>query len=408
MRKFFANVAGIVMGMAIITAFAISGGVDSQDNSRTIYGIKSESADIAVEPAQKSGDGNRNENNNLVTNDSEKNKTGYNNITAGESKETDSTENVTGVYACGRLTGIYEQTEGVLVVDTAEVEDENGKKSTPGKGKVKSGDYIIAIDDRSISDKEELTDTVNEIMHDKESKNYITIKLLRNNKEKTVKITPVKAKDDKYYMGIWVKDDLAGIGTITYYTKDGRFGALGHGIGDGTDSGNLLSVNSGDLYSMRLTNIQKGKSGEPGELGGVVYFGRKSHIGTLDSNSELGIYGQLDEEELDDYSAEDNYYPVAAKNEIKTGAAQIISEVSGKIEKYNIEITNVDYFARDTNKGLVIKVTDEKLIGLTGGIVQGTSGSPIIQNGKIIGAVTHVFVDDPTRGYGICIDEMLD
>lgn len=220
-------------------------------------------------------------------------------------------------------------------------------------------------------------------------------------------VTPVRMDDGRYYMGIWVKDDLAGIGTITYYTKDGRFGALGHGIGDGTQSGNLLYANSGDLYSMKLTKIKKGKSGAPGEIGGVVYFGKKSHIGTLDCNSNLGIYGQLDSDELSEYAAEDTYYPVAGKNEIHTGSAQMISEISGKLEKYNLEITNIDKKATDTNKGMELKVTDDRLIELSGGIVQGTSGSPIIQDGKIIGAVTHVFVDDPTGGYGICIDEML-
>ena len=220
-------------------------------------------------------------------------------------------------------------------------------------------------------------------------------------------ITPVRMDDGRYYMGIWVKDDLAGIGTITYYTKDGRFGALGHGIGDGTQSGNLLYANSGDLYSMKLTKIKKGKSGAPGEIGGVVYFGKKSHIGTLDCNSNLGIYGQLDSDELSEYATEDTYYPVAGKDEIHTGRAQMISEISGKLEKYNLEITNIDKKATDTNKGMELKVTDDRLIELSGGIVQGTSGSPIIQDGKIIGAVTHVFVDDPTGGYGICIDEML-
>ena len=128
----------------------------------------------------------------------------------------------------------------------------------------------------------------------------------------------------------------------------------------------------------------------------MVYFGKKSHIGTLDCNSNLGIYGQLDSDELSEYAAEDMYYPVAGKDEIHTGSAQMISEISGKLEKYNLEITNIDKKATDTNKGMELKVTDDRLIELSGGIVQGTSGSPIIQDGKIIGAVTHVFVDDPT------------
>lgn len=350
---------------------------------------------------------------------------------------------VEGVYACGRLTGIYEQTEGVLVVNTTEVTDEDGKKVNPADKKVQCGDYILSVNGRTVADKEELSEAVNDIMkeyderHEDESnedksgtvesqkeiinenksdsgeikseinKRRVKIKFLRGGEKMSADITPVRMDDGRYYMGIWVKDDLAGIGTITYYTKDGRFGALGHGIGDGTQSGNLLYANSGDLYSMKLTKIKKGKSGAPGEIGGVVYFGKKSHIGTLDCNSNLGIYGQLDSDELSEYAAEDTYYPVAGKDEIHTGRAQMISEISGKLEKYNLEITNIDKKATDTNKGMELKVTDDRLIELSGGIVQGTSGSPIIQDGKIIGAVTHVFVDDPTGGYGICIDEML-
>lgn len=341
---------------------------------------------------------------------------------------------VKGVYACGRLTGIYEQTEGVLVVNTTEVTDEDGKKVNPADKKVKCGDYILSVNGRTVADKEELSEAVNDIMKEydenlkdksnedksheekineeqevksKINKRTVNIKFLRGSEEMSADIAPVRMDDGRYYMGIWVKDDLAGIGTITYYTKDGRFGALGHGIGDGTQSGNLLYANSGDLYSMKLTKIKKGKAGTPGEIGGVVYFGKKSHIGTLDCNSNLGIYGQLDSDELSEYAAEDTYYPVADKDEIHTGSAQMISEISGKLEKYNLEITNIDKKATDTNKGMELKVTDERLIELSGGIVQGTSGSPIIQDGKIIGAVTHVFVDDPTGGYGICIDEML-
>lgn len=340
---------------------------------------------------------------------------------------------VEGVYACGRLTGIYEQTEGVLVVNTTEVTDEDGKKVNPADKKVQCGDYIISVNGRTVADKEELSEAVNDIMKEYDesgtvesqkeiidenktnnseikseiNKRRVKIKFLRGGEEMSADITPVRMDDGRYYMGIWVKDDLAGIGTITYYTKDGRFGALGHGIGDGTQSGNLLYANSGDLYSIKLTKIKKGKAGAPGEIGGVVYFGKKSHIGTLDCNSNLGIYGQLDSDELSEYAAEDTYYPVAGKDEIHTGSAQMISEISGKLEKYNLEITNIDKKATDTNKGMELKVTDDRLIELSGGIVQGTSGSPIIQDGKIIGAVTHVFVDDPTGGYGICIDEML-
>ncbi len=414
MRKFFGKFVSVTLAAAVIVVFALSSDdkwcsrVDKAFDESALGSFLNESngdygryaTGLSGQTASVSAD------------------LGENGENGGNYQETgkicDSTS-VEGVYACGRLTGIYEQTEGVLVVNTTEVTDEDGKKVNPADKKVKCGDYILSVNGRTVADKEELSEAVNDIMKEYDEsldeslkdKRTVSIKFLRGGEEMSADITPVRMDDGRYYMGIWVKDDLAGIGTITYYTKDGRFGALGHGIGDGTQSGNLLYANSGDLYSMKLTKIKKGKSGAPGEIGGVVYFGKKSHIGTLDCNSNLGIYGQLDSDELSEYAAEDTYYPVAGKDEIHTGRAQMISEISGKLEKYNLEITNIDKKATDTNKGMELKVTDDRLIELSGGIVQGTSGSPIIQDGKIIGAVTHVFVDDPTGGYGICIDEML-
>lgn len=426
MRKFFGKFVSVTLAAAVIIMFALSSddkwcsrldkafdesalgsflNESNGDYGRYATGLSGQTASVSADLGENCENG-------------------------GNYQETDKIcdgKSVEGVYACGRLTGIYEQTEGVLVVNTTEVTDEDGKKVNPADKKVKCGDYILSVNGRTVADKEELSEAVNDIMKEYDenldeslkdksnedkikseiNKRTVNIKFLRGGEEMSADIAPVRMDDGRYYMGIWVKDDLAGIGTITYYTKDGRFGALGHGIGDGTQSGNLLYANSGDLYSMKLTKIKKGKAGTPGEIGGVVYFGKKSHIGTLDCNSNLGIYGQLDSDELSEYAAEDTYYPVAGKDEIHTGSAQMISEISGKLEKYNLEITNIDKKATDTNKGMELKVTDERLIELSGGIVQGTSGSPIIQDGKIIGAVTHVFVDDPTGGYGICIDEML-
>lgn len=440
MRKFFGKFVSVTLAAAVIAMFALSSDdkwcsrVDKAfdesvlgiflseskgDYGRYATGLSGQTASVSADSGENGENGG---------NDGSGQAIGQAADTAPADRDTDSdyqetgkicdSTGVEGVYACGRLTGIYEQTEGVLVVNTTEVTDEDGKKVNPADKKVKCGDYILSVNGRTVADKEELSEAVNDIMKQYDESNddkikseinkrTVKIKFLRGGEEMSADIAPVRMDDGRYYMGIWVKDDLAGIGTITYYTKDGRFGALGHGIGDGTQSGNLLYANSGDLYSMKLTKIKKGKAGTPGEIGGVVYFGKKSHIGTLDCNSNLGIYGQLDSDELSEYAAEDTYYPVACKDEIHTGSAQMISEISGKLEKYNLEITNIDKKATDTNKGMELKVTDERLIELSGGIVQGTSGSPIIQDGKIIGAVTHVFVDDPTGGYGICIDEML-
>lgn len=455
MRKFFGKFVSVTLAAAVIAMFALSSDdkwcsrVDKAfdesvlgsflseskgDYGRYATGLSGQTASVSADSGENGENGGNDGNGG---NGGTGQVIGQTADTAPADRDTDSDyeetgkicdgTRVEGVYACGRLTGIYEQTEGVLVVNTTEVTDEDGKKVNPADKKVKCGDYILSVNGRTVADKEELSEAVNDIMKEYDenldeslkdksnedkikseiNKRTVKIKFLRGGEEMSADIAPVRMDDGRYYMGIWVKDDLAGIGTITYYTKDGRFGALGHGIGDGTQSGNLLYANSGDLYSMKLTKIKKGKAGTPGEIGGVVYFGKKSHIGTLDCNSNLGIYGQLDSDELSEYAAEDTYYPVACKDEIHTGSAQMISEISGKLEKYNLEITNIDKKATDTNKGMELKVTDERLIELSGGIVQGTSGSPIIQDGKIIGAVTHVFVDDPTGGYGICIDEML-
>lgn len=464
MRKFFGKFVSVTLAAAVIAMFALSSDdkwcsrVDKAfdesalgsflNESKAGYGryatgLPGQAASVLADSGENGENGENGGNGGNGENSGNEQDIGQTADTASTHRATDrdyeETDNISdgirveGVYACGRLTGIYEQTEGVLVVNTTEVTDEDGKKVNPADKRVQCGDYILSVNGRTVADKEELSEAVNDIMKEYDesgtvesqkeiinenksdsdeikseiNKRMVKIKFLRGGKEMSADITPVRMDDGRYYMGIWVKDDLAGIGTITYYTKDGRFGALGHGIGDGTQSGNLLYANSGDLYSMKLTKIKKGKSGAPGEIGGVVYFGKKSHIGTLDCNSNLGIYGQLDSDELSEYAAEDTYYPVAGKDEIHTGSAQMISEISGKLEKYNLEITNIDKKATDTNKGMELKVTDDRLIELSGGIVQGTSGSPIIQDGKIIGAVTHVFVDDPTGGYGICIDEML-
>lgn len=464
MRKFFGKFVSVTLAAVVIAMFALSSDdkwcsrVDkafdesalgsflneSKDGyGRYATGLPGQAASVLADSGENGENGENGGNGGNGENSGNEQDIGQTADTASTHRATDrdyeETDKISdgirveGVYACGRLTGIYEQTEGVLVVNTTEVTDEDGKKVNPADKRVQCGDYILSVNGRTVADKEELSEAVNDIMKEYDesgtvesqkeiinenksdsdeikseiNKRMVKIKFLRGGKEMSADITPVRMDDGRYYMGIWVKDDLAGIGTITYYTKDGRFGALGHGIGDGTQSGNLLYANSGDLYSMKLTKIKKGKSGAPGEIGGVVYFGKKSHIGTLDCNSNLGIYGQLDSDELSEYAAEDTYYPVAGKDEIHTGSAQMISEISGKLEKYNLEITNIDKKATDTNKGMELKVTDDRLIELSGGIVQGTSGSPIIQDGKIIGAVTHVFVDDPTGGYGICIDEML-
>ena len=305
------------------------------------------------------------------------------------------------VNPLGKIVGIYTECDGVFVIDTCEIEDENGNDIDVSGAYVKTGDYILAIDGKTLTEKEDMIKAV-------ENSNGKSLELLvsRDEKEFNVLLTPVKAKDGTYKLGIWVKDDLAGVGTITYFMGNGDFAALGHGMGDG-ETDNLVEIGGGDVYVSTIIGIEKGKKGAPGEVKGVIHYGTNNHIGELDTNTGKGIYGRLDQDELRAYVRQYPSYPVANKQEIVPGPAYIISEVSGAITKYNIEITYVDYLAMDSNKGLYIKVVDRELLELTGGIIQGMSGSPIIQNGKIIGAVTHVLINDPTSGYGIFIDEMM-
>lgn len=308
------------------------------------------------------------------------------------------------VYVSGRLVGIYEKADGVLVLDTETICDKSGNEVAPSKNKIRSGDYIVSINGETVNKKSQLLEQIAKLDGEK-----VEIELIRKNKLVHTRITPVLTEDDLYMLGIWIKDDMAGIGTMTYYTKEGVFGALGHGIGDGT-TGELLSVSDGAIYDMELTGITKGRKGEPGELSGTVYYGKTNHLGTLQANDALGIYGVLDKEEIANYASEDQMFPICYKQNIltKDGDSYILSDVSGEMKKYQVEIESVDMNASDSNKGIILKVKDPELIRLTGGIVQGMSGSPIIQNGKLIGAVTHVLVNDPTRGYGIFIEEMLE
>ena len=308
------------------------------------------------------------------------------------------------VYASGRVIGIHEKTDGVLVVDTDEVKDENGKKQSPAKGLILGGDYITAINNSPVDTKKEIVKELSKLS--KENCDEIELSIVRGNEEKTVNISPIRDSENKIRLGIWIKDDMAGIGTMTFYTEDGRFGALGHGIGDGTTD-ELLETGEGEIYTVSLSTIVKGEEGKPGELSGVIYCGTRNHIGVLDDNTSLGIYGSLDEEDMEEFKENDFCYSVMKKEEIEEGEACIISDISGEREEYKIVITDVNKRAVDRNDGIEFEVTDERLLELTGGIVQGMSGSPIIQNGKIVGAVTHVLVNDPTKGYGIFIENML-
>jgi stage IV sporulation protein B len=256
------------------------------------------------------------------------------------------------------------------------------------------------VNGTAVSTKEELMDVLNEC-----EAAPVVLELSRDGQALRVSVTPKEAVDGQMKLGLWVRDDLAGIGTMTYVTEEGDYGALGHGVSD-IDTGILLQIDQGNIYETSITGITKGKSGNPGEVTGVISFEPETCLGTIGINSDIGIYGSL--EKLPEALEGVEELPIAYKQEIESGPAQIICSVGGERRAYDIEIQAVDYHAKEENKGIRYQVTDQELLELTGGIIQGMSGSPIIQNGHIIGAVTHVFVDDPTKGYGIFIENMLE
>ena len=307
------------------------------------------------------------------------------------------------VMLLGMQIGVYLETDGVLVAGTSSITGIDGINYEPYLNKVYEGDYIVGINGINVSSKSQLLFLIN-----KYGENDIKLTIRRNEEEFDVLVTPVKTGNAEYKIGVWARDDTQGIGTLTYITEDGHFGALGHGIND-VDTNMLLSSNDGLLYKADIWGINKGENGKPGGLCGTIDYEKKNELGIIYKNTNKGIFGEINEEGMkwikEEYGCE--YYEVANKSEVCKGKAQIISCISGKVQKYEIEIVEVNTNSSD-NKGIIIEITDEKLLGITNGIIQGMSGSPIIQNGKLVGAVTHVFVNNPKKGYGIFIDEMIE
>lgn len=304
------------------------------------------------------------------------------------------------VYASGLPIGIYVKTDGVLVLGTSKVTNAEGNECYPAQNLIKSGDYIVSVNGEPVYEKEELTEKIDAYGEDRE-----ILGIKRDGEYIEVSMTPVESEQGRHLLGIWVRDDLAGVGTMTYHTADGTFGALGHAISDG-DTGTQMSVSEGWIYETDIVGIKRGENGTPGELAGVIDYGKGHCLGTITENSSLGIQGKL-EKELQEMQG-DLCYEVCYKQDIRMGTAYIISAVSGEYKTYEIQVESLDYSGNEENKGILFRVTDPELLKLTGGIVQGMSGSPIIQDGKIIGAVTHVFVSDAAQGYGIFIEKMLE
>ena len=300
---------------------------------------------------------------------------------------------------CGMPVGIYLKSRGVMVIGTGKVTDENGSEAEPAYGILQSGDYIEAINGQPLSDKEALITSLNRM-----GESEALLRVRRGGRELELSVDTVKTADGSRKLGAWVRDDTQGIGTMTYLKPDGGFGALGHGISD-SDTGRVVEIENGALYETEILGIEKGSAGNPGVMAGVIYYGPGSRLGSVAQNTDCGIFGTAGQAFCD--AVGQQTMEVGHRQDVKRGKAWIRSYVSGEACDYEIEIQRVDYSPAKENKSLVFQVTDERLLRLTGGIVQGMSGSPILQNGKLVGAVTHVFVQDSTRGYGIFVEDML-
>ena len=302
----------------------------------------------------------------------------------------------TTVVPMGNAIGMKLYTAGVLVVGMSEIE---GKKPYENSG-IKEGDRIIQINQNQIDSTDDLMQAVN-----KSDGNNISIKYVRDEKTITTSIKPVKNSSNEYKIGLWVRDAAAGVGTLTFYEPaSGMFATLGHGIMD-IDTAELIKIANGELVTTNILSINKGTKGNPGEIRGTIEAGHT--IGTISKNTKFGVFGTINKTPYLSIP-NTNEMQVALREEIKTGKAQIICELeNGKKEYYDIEIQKVFINNNKDNKSMLIKIIDTKLLEKTGGIIQGMSGAPIIQNGKFIGAVTHVLVNDPAIGYGVFADIML-
>lgn len=301
------------------------------------------------------------------------------------------------VIPCGTPFGVKIYSDGLVVTKTSSIETKNGSVNPSEDAGIYCGDIIKSVNGTKPTTNEQLLECV-----EKSNGKPIEIEVMRNNKNYSTTITPViDSKQNVYRIGLWVKDSCAGIGTLTFIDEETRtFGGLGHGICD-SESGSIMPLLNGDIVNANISSVRKGRCGSPGSLCG--YFSDDEAVGKLVSNSEYGVYGNIIS-----YNSEQDAIPVAFRQEVVRGKAQILTTVDGCTpEYYDVEIESISYNNNNYTKNMIIKITDEELLEKTGGIVQGMSGSPVIQNGMLVGAVTHVFVNDPTHGYAIFSENMI-
>ena len=334
-------------------------------------------------------------------------------LSAKAAGEAEVTVNLFGLFPIGRMrvdmekeqvlmpggaaVGVAMATQGVLVVGVSDV---SGRSPAQAAG-LRAGDLIESVDGQAVASSEELTRLITA-----SGGREMKIAYQRDGQKRTAALTPLPdPASGRFRMGAWVRDSTAGVGTLSFYNPaDGTYGALGHAIND-ADTGRLLPVRDGALLEAEIVDIKKGLKGSPGELRGN-FLKRQVILGNILENTVLGIYGVLDAPYVNPLYPEG--LPMGFQETVKTGPASILSTLDGEgVREYAVEITQISRQMAPAPKSMVIRVTDPALLEKTGGIVQGMSGSPILQNGRIIGAVTHVFVDDPTQGYGLFIEWML-
>ena len=307
----------------------------------------------------------------------------------------------TTVIPVGSSIGLKLYTNGVLVVGMAQIQNTESNKLKPYQNSgIKEGDLIVCINEKEITTTAELVEQVNSSKGEN-----LNIKYVRNGEISVANIKPAKVSENEYKLGLWVRDAAAGVGTISFYEPSTQgFAALGHGILD-IDTEELLSIATGEVVTTDILSITKGEKGKPGEMKGSIV--NQTTIGEISKNTEFGIYGKLTNLAALGISKE-NELEVALREEIQLGPAKILCNLEGNTKKeYDIEIEKIYKNNNANNKSMLIKVTDQTLLEKTGGIIQGMSGSPIIQNGKFVGAITHVLVNDPTKGYGVFGDIMI-
>lgn len=306
----------------------------------------------------------------------------------------------TKVVPIGETIGLKLHTNGVLVVGMSEVKNINNEKVKPYlNSNITEGDMIIEANGVPITTTTDLTQTIN-LSNGEE----ISIKYIRDDKEYEENFKPIQISNSEYKLGLWVRDTEAGIGTISFYEPSTKnFAALGHGILD-IDTKSLISIANGEITTTNILSIIKGEKGIPGEIRGSL-IGQTS-IGIISKNTSIGIYGILND--LGHFRLSNDEIDVALREEIKPGKATMICSLENNQKKeYEVEIQKIYMNNNTDNKSMIVKITDKDLLEKTGGIIQGMSGSPILQNGKLIGALTHVLVSDPSKGYAIFADLMI-